>query len=79
MDYKGVLTIVGLVVFNLVAVWVLFLRGADWLEGTGLFSWQTRWWWRADAPLVSAGAFKLFAGAFLLLEVVVVIVAVIHG
>jgi hypothetical protein len=75
---KDVATIVVLVLFNVICVWVLFLGGADRLEGLGSYGWQNRLWSKVNAP-GSAPAFKLLAGALLVFEVIVITAAVIHG
>ncbi len=77
MNYQVIAVIAGLVVLNLLAVWILFLRGGAWLEDTGLFTWQTRRQWRGDVPTMSAGVFKLLAGAFLVLELVVAVIGLL--
>jgi hypothetical protein len=75
MNYKPVAIVAGLVVLNVAALWVLFFGGAMWLEGTGLFAWQVRRQWRADAPAMSAGVFKVCACLFIVLEVAVGVIA----
>jgi hypothetical protein len=65
----------GLIVLNAGALWTLFFGGAAWLEGTGLFAWQIRRQWRADAPAMSAGVFKVCAGLFIVLEAAVGVIA----
>jgi hypothetical protein len=77
MSYTLIATIAGVAALNLAALWILFFGGADWLEGTGLFVWQTRRQWRADAPTMSAGVFKAFACVAITIEFGVVVLAML--
>jgi hypothetical protein len=65
MSYTLIATLIGVAALNVVALWILFFGGAEWLEGTGLFVWQIRRQWRADAPTISSGVFK--AGAWVVI------------
>jgi hypothetical protein len=74
---RNALQIAGFVIFNVVCLWILFLGGAGWLEGSFVAQiWPfRRFGFRADAPDMTAGFFKLIAGAFLAFELVVAIIA----
>jgi hypothetical protein len=78
MDYKDLAGIVGIVAFNLACIWVLFLGGADWLEGplaSGLFgAMYTRRFSGAD---LSAESIKMAAAVLLFLEALLVITVII--